>query len=191
MTYLVIGLILFLGVHSVAIVAPAWRDRMAARTGAGPWRGIYSLISIAGFVLIVWGYALARGNPVSLYATPLWTHHVTWILMLPVFPLILAAYLPGRIRNALKHPMLIGTMLWAIAHLAANGMLADVLLFGGFLLWAALDRASYRRRTVRPIHTAPPMKLNDVIAVVAGLMLYVTFAMWVHVRWIGISPFPP
>lgn len=191
MMYLVLGLIVFLGVHSVSIVAPGWRDGTAARIGAGAWRGLYSVISIAGFVLLIWGYGEARQHPVLVYATPLWTRHLTWLLMLPVFPLLLAAYLPGRIRNAIRHPMLVAVMIWALAHLFSNGMLADILLFGGFFAWALLDRLSYRRRTMRPIHTAPPTRLNDAIAVIAGLMLYITFAMWIHVRWIGVSPLPP
>ena len=189
MTYLTIGLLVFLGVHSVAIVAPAWRDQTAARIGKGAWMGLYSLVSIAGFVLLIWGYGLARQHPVQLYSPPVWTRHLAALLMLPVFPLLLAAYLPGRIKTALKHPMLAAVELWAFAHLIANGTLADVLLFGGFLAWAVADRISYSRRPVRPLHTAPPSKLNDLIAVVAGLVIYFAFAFWLHVRWIGVSPF--
>jgi uncharacterized membrane protein len=190
MTYLAIGLILFLGVHSVSIAAPNWRDRTAARMGGGPWRGVYSLVSIVGFVLLIWGYGVARQSPVQLYAPPPWTRHLAAVLMLPVFPMLLAAYLPGRIRNALRHPMLVAVVLWALAHLFANGTLADVLLFGGFLVWAVADLLSYKRRSMRPIHTAPSTKLNDFVAVAAGLMLYVTFTLWLHVRWIGVSPLP-
>jgi uncharacterized membrane protein len=151
---------------------------------------LYSIISIVGFVLLMWGYGIARRDPVMLYTPGLWTRHLTWLLMLPVFPLLLAAYLPGRIRTALKHPMLIAVMLWAAAHMISNGTLADLLLFGGFLLWAALDRVSYRYRAVRPIHMAPPSRLNDAIAVVAGVMLYFTFANWIHLQWIGVSALP-
>jgi len=191
MTYLTIGLLIFLGVHSVSIAAPAWRDRTAARIGKGAWMGLYSVISIAGFVLLIWGYGLARQHPVLLYAPPVWTRYVAALLMLPVFPLLLAAYLPGRIKTALKHPMLAAVKFWALAHLIANGMLADVLLFGGFLAWAVADRISYKWRAVRPIQTAPPSKWNDLIAVVAGLALYVAFAFWLHLQWIGVSPLPP
>jgi len=189
MAYLVLGLILFLGVHSISIVAPAWRDRIAARLGNG-WRGLYSLISIAGFVLIIWGYGIARQNPVLLYMPPTWTRYVTAILMLPVFPLWLAPYFPGRIKGSLQHPMLVGVMFWSVAHLIAIGTVANVVLFGGFLVWAIADRISYGWRTQRPIHAAPPGKFNDVIAVVAGLALYVLFAHWLHVRWIGVQPLP-
>jgi uncharacterized membrane protein len=190
MIYLVMGLLLFLGVHSVGIVAPAWRDRTVARTGAGPWRGLYSVVSIAGFVLLIWGYGLARQQPLLLYSPPAWTRYLAALLMLPAFPLLFAAYLPSHIRSTLKHPMLLAVMFWAVAHLAANGTLADVVLFGGFLVWAVVDRLSYKRRTARPIGAAPRSKLNDLIAVVAGLAFYITFALWLHIRWIGVSPLP-
>jgi uncharacterized membrane protein len=187
MTYLVLGLVLFLGVHSIPIIAPSWRDRTAARLG-NAWRGLYSLISLAGLIVIIWGYGIARQNPVMLYAPPAWTHYITAVLMLPVFTLFLAAYLPGRIKGALKHPMLISIMLWAVAHLISTGMLANVVLFGGFLAWAVADRISFRWRTQRPIPTAPSMKLNDGIAIMAGLAVYVVLEHWLHVRWIGVQP---
>jgi len=187
MIYLVLGLVLFLGVHSISIIAPAWRDRTAARLG-NAWRGLYSLISIAGFIVLIWGYGIARQNSVMLYAPPAWARYIAAVLMLPVFTLLLAAYLPGRLKGALKHPMLIGIMLWAVAHLIATGMLANVVLFGGFLAWAVADRISFTWRTQRPIPMAPSMKLNDGIAIVAGLALYVVFEHWLHVRWIGVQP---
>ncbi len=189
MIYLVLGLVLFLGIHSISIIAPAWRDRIAARLG-NAWRGIYSLVSIAGFIVIIWGYGIARRNPVMLYAPPDWTHYITAVLMLPVFTLFLAAYLPGRLQSALKHPMLLSVMLWAVAHLIATGTLANVVLFGGFLVWAVADRISFRWRLQRPIPMAPSRKLNDGIAVVAGLVVYVVFEHWLHVRWIGVQPLP-
>lgn len=189
MIYLVLGLVLFLGIHSMSIFAPAWRDRVAARLGNG-WRGIYSLISIAGFIVIVWGYRIARHNPVVVYAPPTWTRYIAAVLMLPVFILFLAAYFPGRIKAALKHPMLFSVMLWAVAHLIATGLLANIVLFGSFLAWAIADRISFRWRAQRPIATAPAMKWNDGIAIVAGLVLYVIFEHWLHLRWIGVQPLP-
>jgi uncharacterized membrane protein len=110
--------------------------------------------------------------------------------MLPVFPLIFAAYLPGRISAALKHPMLAAVKFWALAHLITNGMLVDVLLFGGFLAWAVADRISFKHRQQPDLRTAPPSKANDAIAVIAGLIAYVVFALWLHVRLIGVYPFP-
>jgi uncharacterized membrane protein len=189
LVYLVLGLVLFLGAHSISIVAPAWRDRTAGRLG-NAWRGLYSLVTIAGLFVIIWGYGMARHNQVLLYAAPRWTQYVTAVLMLPVFPLFLAAYFPGRIKRALQHPMLVSVMLCAVAHLIATGTLADVTLFGGFLAWALVDRISYKWRTPRPIPTAPAMRLNDGIAVVTGLVFYVVFEQWLHVRWIGVQPLP-
>ncbi len=189
MTYLLLGLIVFLGIHSASIVAPHWRDSTAARMG-NAWRGLYSLISIAGFILIIWGYGLARRHSVVLYVPPESARYVTAALMLPVFPLLLAAYFPGRIKNAVGHPMLVAVMLWALAHLLGSGKCENVLLFGAFLAWAVADRVSFRWRTPRPISTAPPGRWNDLIAVLAGLVLYVAFAHWLHVRWIGVQPFP-
>ena len=190
MTYLVLGLVVFFGLHSISIIAPAWRDAMATRMGEQPWKGIYSVLSIGGFVLMVWGYGLARQHPVQVYVPPGWLRHVTALLMLPVFPLLLAPYFPGRIKTAMKHPMLAATKFWALAHLLANGALNDILLFGAFLAWAVADRISLKKRTQRAIPGAPPSKANDVIVIVAGLALYVVFAMWLHIRWIGVSPFP-
>lgn len=190
MLYLIIGLVLFLGMHSVEIFSSTFRANAIARMGERPWKGLYTLISIVGFILIIWGYGQARQDPVLLYAPPVWMRHLSALIMLPVFPLILAAYIPGRIKAALKHPMLAGVKFWALAHLLANGMLADVLLFGSFLAWAVADRISFKRRVVRPIQTAPPSKMNDVIAVVAGLAIYVAFVLWLHTWMIGVSPLP-
>jgi uncharacterized membrane protein len=189
MILLVLGLVLFLGSHSISIVAPAWRDRTAARLG-NAWRGLYSLVSIAGVVVIIWGYGIARHNPITLYTPPTWTQYVTAVLMLPVFPVFLAAYSPGRIKSALQHPMLVSVMLWSLAHLISTGTLANVVLFGGFLAWAVADRISYGWRTQRPITTATSRKLNDVIVIVAGLMIYFVFEHWLHARWIGVQPLP-
>jgi uncharacterized membrane protein len=192
MLYLILGLVIFLGVHSTEIVSPTFRSRAVARLGEGPYKGIYSLLSIIGFVLLIWGYGLARQNPVLVYAPPIWMRHLTLLLMLPVFPLLLAAYLPGRIKAAMKHPMLAAVKLWALSHLLANGMLADLLLFGGFLIWAVADRISLKRRAVlRPLPGPPPGKANDVIAVVGGLALYVVFVFWLHTKLIGVPPLPP
>jgi len=187
-TWLILGLIVFLGIHSISIAAPAWRDAQAARLGVWPWKGVYSLVSIAGFAMLLIGYGIARQSPVVLYTPPLWTRHLAALLMLPVFPLFLAAYLPGRIQSAAKHPMLAAVKLWAFAHLLANGNLGDVLLFGGFLAWAVADRISLKHRTPRPVPGAPRRPINDVIAVVVGLAIYIAFVMGLHLRLIGVSP---
>ena len=183
-----LGLVIFFAAHSVSIVNEPWRDRMVAKIGEWPWKGLYSLVAIAGFVLIVWGYGQARVEPVLLYSPPVWLRHVALLLLVPVFPLFLAAYFPGRIQAATKHPMLVATKLWAVAHLLANGMLADVILFGPFLAWAVIDRISMKHRTQRPIPGVPPSKTNDIIVVLAGLALYVAFILWLHTWLIGVSP---
>jgi uncharacterized membrane protein len=187
MALLIAGLIVFLGIHSIAIVAPAARERARARFGEATWKGIYGLISLAGFIMIVYGFGPARQGPL-LYVPPQWLRHVAFLFMLPVFPLLLAAYLPGRIKTAAKHPMLAAVKFWAFAHLLANGRAADVLLFGGFLAWAVLDRISLKRRPPQVIKTAPAGRYNDVIAVVLGLALYVFFILWAHARLFGVSP---
>ncbi|QID19313.1 NnrU family protein [Nitrogeniibacter mangrovi] len=188
MPLLILGLLLFFGAHSVSIVNEPWRDRMHARLGALGWRAIVTLVSIAGIVLIVHGYAQARLDPVVLYTPPTALRHLTLLLMVPVFPLLLATYLPGRIRATLKHPTLVATKLWAFAHLLANGTLADVLLFGAFLAWAVADRISMKHRTQRPLPGPPARKANDAIAVIGGLVLYAAFVMGVHAWLIGVSP---
>jgi uncharacterized membrane protein len=190
MTQLLAGLLLFLGMHSISIFAPTVRDRWVASMGSNVWRMLYSIISIIGFVLLIRGYAAARLEPVVLYVPPGWARHAVLLLMLPVFVMLSAAYLPGRIKAALKHPMLVAVKLWAVAHLLANGMLADVLLFGSFLAWAVLDRISLKRRVQRPVPGAPPSRWNDLAAVALGLAVYAVFAVWLHARLIGVPVLP-
>ena len=191
MLVFLLGLALFLGIHAVAIVAPTWRVRQIARLGAGPWKGIYSLIAGVGLVLLVMGYGMARREPVVLYSPPAALRHIALLLMLPVFPLLFSAYLPGRIRSAAKHPMLLAVKFWAAAHLLANGSLVDVILFASFLAWAVADRISVKRRSVAEAHdapAAPARPLNDAIALAGGLVVYAVFLFWGH-RWlIGVSP---
>jgi uncharacterized membrane protein len=188
MTLLLVGLVLFLGIHSVSIVAPAWRDAQLAARGEGAWKGLYTVVAGIGLGLLIYGYGLARQTPVVLYTPPAALRHVALLLLVPVFPLLFAAYLPGRIKSAAKHPMLLAVKFWALAHLLANGTLADVLLFGGFLAWAVADRISLKRRPARPVPGAPASAANDVIAVVGGLALYAATVIFLH-RWlIGVAP---
>ncbi len=188
MTLLVAGLILFLGLHSVAILVPSWRAASIARLGAGPWKGLYSLLSIAGFVLIVVGYGIARASPIVLYQPPSWLRYLAAVLMLPVFPLLFATYLRGRIKTAVKHPLLLATVCWAAAHLITNGALSGVLLFGSFLAWSIADLVSLRHRQPGPIPALPAAKLNDPLAVAFGLALYFAFILWWHVALFGVPP---
>ena len=191
MLVLVVGLVLFLGIHSVSIVAPRWRLAMIERLGEWPWKGVYSIVSAVGLVVLVVGYGMARREPVVLYAPPAALRHVALLLMVPVFPLFLATYFPGRISRATKHPKLLSVKIWATAHLIANGTLADVVLFGAFLAWAVADRISVKRRPAIETHKvpgAPPAAANDAIAIVAGLAVYVVFLFWAHRALIGVSP---
>lgn len=191
MTVLLIGLVLFFAPHSVRVVADGFRSSAVARIGLMPWKGVYAVVSIIGFVLIVWGYGLARAQPVVLYAPPVWTKHVAALLTIPAFILLVAAYVPGtRIKRAVGHPMVAGTKTWAIAHLIANGTLADVLLFGAFVVWAVLDYTSLRRRdraAGKVYVIGPPSR--DVTAVVVGLAAWAVFAFWLHGPLIGVRPF--
>jgi uncharacterized membrane protein len=192
MTILILGLILFLGVHSSRIVAPAWRDRTIARLGEPAWKGLYSVVSVVGFVLVVWGYGLARQSPVVLWQPlPSGVKHLAALLTLVSFVLLAAAYVPGNaIRARLGHPMVLGVKAWALAHLVANHTLADLLLFGGFLAWAVFSFRAARARdraqqVVRPAGGA----LATAITVVVGVVAWAGFALWAHAAWIGVRPF--
>jgi uncharacterized membrane protein len=191
MTLLMLGLALFLGVHSTRIVADSWRTATIARVGEKPWKGIYSLLSIAGFVLLVVGYGAARQSPVVLFTPPVWTRHLAALLTLPAFVLLAAAYVPGNaIRRAVGHPMMAGVKVWALAHLIANGTLADLLLFGTFLAWAVLGFIAARRRD-RASGTSYPAGPGSrtAITVVVGLVAWAVFAFALHRPLIGVAPF--
>ncbi len=191
MTLLIVGLVLFLGIHSVRIVADNWRSAQIARLGPNAWKGLYSLVSIIGFVLLVVGYGVARQSPVILYTPPLWMRHLASVLTIPAFILLVAAYVPGtRIKRALGHPMVLGVKLWALAHLLANGALADLVLFGSFLVWAVFNYAAARRRdrVAGKVYATGPVT-RDAIAVVVGLGAWAAFAFWLHGPLIGVRPF--
>ena len=190
MTVLILGLILFLGVHSVRIFADGWRSAQIARRGPGAWKGLYTLVSIAGFGLILWGYGLARAQPVPLWTPQLWARHLAALLMLFSFILLAAAYVPRNgIKSRLHHPMVLGVKVWAFAHLLANHTLADLLLFGSFLVWAVLDFRSARQRD-RAAGTvyAPGTVAGTLIAVVGGVLAWALFAFWAHAWLFGVSP---
>lgn len=190
MAYLILGLLLFLGVHSVRIVADAWRARTIARIGPQTWKAAYSLLSLAGFVLIVWGFGQARAQPSVLWSPPVGMRHLASLLTLLSFVLLAAARVPGNaIKAKVHHPMVLGVKTWALAHLLANGQVHQMLLFGTFLAWAVLDFSSCRRRdraagTVYPAGRALP----TVLTVVAGALAWAVFAFWLHGWWIGIRP---
>lgn len=190
MTLLILGLVLFLGTHSVQIAAPALRERaIAGGGGTRAWMLSYMAISGIGLVLVIIGYGMARHDAPLLYHPPTALRHLTLLVMLPVFPLLIATYLKGRIGQLLGHPMLIATMLWAVAHLMANGNLADVLLFGSFLVWAALDWQSLlRRESSASPRAGANWGRNDAIAIIVGLAIYLAFIGGVHALLVGVSP---
>lgn len=191
MTLLLIGLLLFLGTHSTRIVADGWRSDRVTRLGENRWKGLYSLVSALGLGLIVWGYGLARAEPAVLWVPPEWTRHVAALLTLPAFILIAAAYVPGsRIKATLGHPMVAGIKVWAIAHLLSNGNLADVLLFGAFLLWAVADFRSARQRDrAAGVRARPGTAVRDGLVVAAGAGVWALFAGFLHLWLIGVRPY--
>lgn len=188
MTLLVIGLAIFLGSHSVRIFAEDWRTARLAAVGEQKWKLVYSLVSIAGFVLVVIGYGQARAAGVALYSPPAWGRAGASLLTLVAFVLIAAAYVKGtRIKARVGHPMVAGVKVWALAHLLANGNVADVVLFGAFLAWAIVDYLAARRRdrAAGTVYPVGPVS-RDVIAVVAGFAAWAVFAMWLHGPLIGV-----
>lgn len=190
MAMLILGLVLFLGVHSTRIVAEGWRTRTIARLGEKPWKGLYTLVSLVGLVLIVWGYGLARQQPVVLWTPPRGMNHLAALLTLVSFIMVTAAYVPGNaIKARLHHPMVLGVKVWALAHLLANGTLADLLLFGSFLLWAVLSfRAARQRDRVQSVSHAAGRGGPTAVAVVIGIVAWAVFAFWAHAWLIGVHP---
>ena len=191
MAYLILGLVLFLGAHSVRIVADGWRTQMLARMGEGAWKGAFTLVSVVGLLLIVWGFSLARHDPVVLWNPPVAMRHIAALLTLMAFILLAAAYVPRNIFKAkLHHPMVGGVKLWAFAHLLANGTLDDVLLFGAFMIWAIVDFSAARRRdraagTVYPAGTLT----GTIITVIVGTGFWAVFALVLHGMLFGVRPF--
>jgi uncharacterized membrane protein len=186
MDRLILGLAVFFGGHSISLLALGWRDRMAKRLGVRTWQGAYTVLALIGFYLLVTGYGAARPVAAVLYAPPPWLHYVAAVLMLPVFPLAFASVFSGRIRARAGHPLLLATIIWAVAHLLTNGSTADVLLFGAFLAWAVVVRRSLGRRPARRMIALPASMVNDVIAGAGGLALYAAFIFGLHARWIGV-----
>lgn len=191
MAMLVLGLVLLLGVHSTRLIAPGVRDAGVARLGLLPWKVLYAVLSLIGLVLIVQGYGEARMAPTLLLTPPVWTRHLAALLTLPAFVLMACAYVPGtRIRAKLGHPMVAGVKIWAFAHLIANGTLADLLLFGSFLVWSVVMFATLRRRDrAAGLRRLAGSASRDAIAIVAGVVGWAVFAGWLHLALIGVKPF--
>lgn len=191
MSALILGLLLFLGMHSTRIVAEGGRTRFIAQRGAGAWKGLYTVVSLLGFALIVWGYGQARQAPVVLWTSPLWTRHLAAGLVLVAMVLLVAAYVPGNgLKARLHHPMVLAVKVWALAHLLANNTLADVLLFGGFLVWAVLDFRSARQRDrAGAVHYARGNTAATAVTVLLGGVLWAVLAFWAHGLLFGVRPF--
>lgn len=194
MMVLIVGLILFLGIHLLP-TAPELRDGLKERIGDTPYRILFSLLSLAGIVVIVLGFhklQLHPGKNPILWDPPVWTRHIAVALMLPAMILFVASVIPSRIRTATRHPMLIAIKTWALAHLLANGDLAALLLFGSFLAFAVYDRISVKKRgTTGPLGDAKPTgALNDVLVVAIGVGLYAALLFGGHQWLIGVSPIP-
>lgn len=188
---LCLGLAVFLGSHSLRFLAPTWRDAQVSRLGAQRWKGLFSVVSLLSFVLIVWAYGQTRAVPTYLWSPPDWTRHLAALLMTISFVLLAAVYVPGnRIKAAVGHPMVAGTKLWAASHLITNGTLADGLLFGSFVLWAIFDfrAARQRDRSAGTIYPHGPAS-RTVMTVIAGIVAAVVFAHYLHAPLIGVHPF--
>ena len=192
MTLLLLGLVVFLGVHCIRIVADSWRTRMLSSLGEARWKGLYSVASLAGFSLLCWGYASARGDLTVLWSPPIALKHLTLLLMWLSWVLLVAAYVPGNsVQARVHHPMLLGVLLWSLAHLLANGRLVQVLLFGSFALWSLLClRSCWQRDQASGKVYASGRALPTVLVWVAGTVLYAVFLLWGH-RWVtGVAPLP-
>jgi uncharacterized membrane protein len=186
----ILGLVIFLGAH----VFVSMRDRRAkliARIGEGPYRGLFSLVSIAGIVLAGYGFAGYRdAGLIPIWDPPAWTRQIVVVLMWPACIMVAAAYIPGNIKRTLKHPLLGGVKTWAFAHLCANGDLGGIILFGSILAWAVYDRVTLKRRSDPG---APPIPVggatNDVIAIIVGTILYLALGFVFHPVVIGLPAF--
>jgi len=191
MTLLIAGLLIFLGAHSVRMVADGWRTRMRKRLGAGLWKGLYSLVSLLGLALIAWGFDAARDQPVLLWSPPAAMRHGASLLTLLAFILLAAAYVPGNgIKARLHHPMVLGVKAWALAHLLSTGMLVHVLLFGAFLVWAVWNFSAARRRDRREGTVyAPGRPRATGVTVLLGVAGWAVFAFGLHGLLIGVKPF--
>jgi uncharacterized membrane protein len=191
MTILILGLLVFLGSHSIRIVAESWRTTQVARVGERPWKLGYTVVSLVGFGLLVWGFGMARQGSHVVWTPPLAMRHIAALLTLLAFVFLVATYVP---RNGIKarfhHPMALAVTLWAFAHLLANGKLADIILFGSFLIWAKLSFMAARKRDrIAGTKYAAGTLGSTVLTVMVGIVSWAVFALWLHRPLIGVAPF--
>ena len=192
MVYLVLGLLVFLGTHSLRIGGDARRDAMRASLGEIRFKIGYSLLSLLGFCLLIYGFGVARETPLVLWTLPPGMRHLNFLLTLIAMVLVVAAYVPrNSIRARLRHPMVLSVKVWALAHLLVNGTLAHLVLFGGFLLWSVLVFRSSRQRD-RALQTeyAAGEVVPTAITVGLGLLLWLLMAGWLHGILIGVRLLP-
>lgn len=187
MSIFLVGLALFVGIHSIYILFPGVREAAVARIGYTPWRGIYSLASLIGLVLIIYGYGLARQDPVLLFEPPPWARDFAFTLMAVALPLLVASFfpVPTRIGRFVRHPMLMSVTLWSVAHALAIGTLAGVLLSAVFFVWTLAARFSLIARPMTATPAATPEPINDWIAVAIGLAVWAALMFMVHGWLIG------
>lgn len=190
MALLILGLLIFLGVHSTRIVADPWRAQMIQRIGPMPWKGLYTVFSIVGFILLVVGFRQARHETTVLYVTPDWMKHVTAVLMMVSMILFVAAYVPKNwFKAKFHHPQVLSVKSWAFAHLLSVGVVADVVLFGAFLVWAIVLFAVSRRRDRENNVVYPPGNaIGTTLTLALGLVAWSIFALLLHGPLIGVRP---
>lgn len=182
---LLIGLVLFLGVHSLRMLAPQWRERQIESSGKNAWQGIYSVVSLASLAIVIYGYAYYQPQAPIIYVTPDWMRHLAFLFMAVSFVSMMIGNLPtGRLKPVLKHPMLLAVMIWAFTHLLVNGDLASIVLFGSLLAWSVWNRiAVSHREEVSP--QAGPV-IYDFAAIVSGLVIWALFVWKLHEWLIGV-----
>ncbi len=187
MLVFVLGLAIFFAVHLVPVLAPAFRDGIVERMGKSRWMIIYSALSLAGFVIMVFGWGQFRPVAPQLYEPPSWGRDVTMSLVWLSFILFaLPRRKPGRILSLVRHPMVTGVILWSIGHLLANGDQASVILFGSFLVFALLSRITKFSSDVDGPQFVSYR--SDIVGIVAGTVLYAIFVLWIHLWLFGVSP---
>ncbi|WP_320194841.1 NnrU family protein [Agrobacterium rosae] len=191
MLLLILSLLFFLGTHSLRIVAPSFRNRMIARMGEGPWKGVYSLVSVIAIAFVAYAFDQARQVTGILYSPPIWTSHIALTLMLIAMICLVASLLPaGHIATKTKHPLILAVKIWALAHLLANGETSSVLLFVSVLAWGVVMRISLKRRQrAGEVVTRPFVSVRyDIVAVVLGIVLWAAFIWKLHEWLIGVQP---
>lgn len=188
MSIFIVGLVLFIGIHSIYILAPGVREAAVARIGYNPWRGIYSLVALTGLILTIYGYGVARQDPVLLFEPPVWARHFAFVLMAVALPLLVASFfkVPTRIGRFVRHPMLMSVTLWSLGHALAIGTLAGVLLSAVFFIWTLAARFSLIARPMSSAPDAKPEPMNDWIAIGIGLAIWAALMFVLHDWLIGM-----